>query len=276
MKLFHKQIKQILVWIFISIAIVIALMPIYWLIISSIKRPIEYFVSPPVFFPKKGVLKHYINIFFRGDLSVHMLNSFIIAFVSSVVDVFIGSLAAYGITRFKVGGKYFSFWILSLMMFPPVAIILPTYMIARSLHVYDTRLVLIVVYSAFNLPFAVWMLNGFFQKVPLEIDDSAQIDGCSRWKTYLYVILPLASPGLIATAIFCFIFSWNEFIFALILTSMRAKTIPVNVAGFIGDKQLLWGPMSATGTVLVVPVLAFSLIVQRHLVRGMTFGAIKG
>lgn len=262
--------------LFVGLAMVISLMPIYWLLITSLKVPIDYFARPPVFFPSQVTFKHYANAFSQNPLLSYVMNSTVVAFVSTAIDLFIGSLAAYGITRFKIGGKYFILWILALQMFPPISVVVPTFLLTQHFQLYDTQLALIIVYAAFNLPFATWMLNGFFKEVPLAIDDSALIDGCSRWKTYLHIVLPLTRAGLVATAIFTFIFSWNEFLFALILTATHAKTVPVDVAGYIGDKQLLWGPMAAAGTIVVAPVLVFALLVQKHLVRGMTFGAVKG
>jgi multiple sugar transport system permease protein len=160
-------------------------------------------------------------------------------------------------------------------MAPPVAVILAFFLIARDLELLDTQMILVAAYMSFNFGFVIWLLRGFFAEVPVEIDEAALVDGCSRASAFVRVVLPLTAPGLAATAIICFIFSWNEFLFALILTGIDAKTLPVTAAGFVTDRMVLWGNLCAAAVIIFTPVVIFALLARRHLIRGMTLGAVR-
>jgi ABC-type glycerol-3-phosphate transport system permease component len=160
-------------------------------------------------------------------------------------------------------------------MAPPVAVILPFFLIARDLDLLDTQMILVAAYMSFNFGFVIWLLRGFFAEVPVEIDEAALVDGCSRASAFVRVVLPLTAPGLAAAAIICFIFSWNEFLFALILTGVDAKTLPVTAAGFVTDRMVLWGNLCAAAVIIFTPVVIFALLARRHLIRGMTLGAVR-
>jgi len=166
-------------------------------------------------------------------------------------------------------------WILSIRMFPPIAAIIPFFLLYKQLGLIDTRIGLIIAYTGFNLPFAVWIMRGFFDEVPRELDEAALIDGCSPIKVFVRVVLPLAAPGLVATAIFAMIFSWNEFMFALILSRSRSQTMPVGVMGFITHRGVIWGEIMAAASVIMLPMIVFTFIAQKYLIRGLTFGAVK-
>lgn len=271
----EKHIKKITLYVTLAIIMLTFIMPIYWVFVSSLKIPKEYFSSPPVYLPSEITFSNYIKLFQESKTPHHLLNSLIVALVTTAASVGIGSLGAYSLARFKIGGEYLAFAILGIYMFPPVTFILPFFIFAQKLHLYDTRLILAIVYTGFFLSFVVWIMRGFFYEIPKELDEAAMIDGCSRIGAFLKVILPLAKPGLVATSLICFMFSWNEFLFALILTSTNAKTLPVELGGFITDKALLWGQMSAGGSLAIIPILALILLLQKYLVRGLTFGAIK-
>jgi multiple sugar transport system permease protein len=160
-------------------------------------------------------------------------------------------------------------------MTPPVAAAIPIFIIMRTLHLLDTYLALILAYCTFNIPFSVWLLRGFFQEIPREIEESAMVDGCSPFAAFWKISIPLIAPGIAATGIFTFIFSWNEFLFALILTGSRAQTVPVALTGFIRETGIMWSHMAAAGVLAMVPMVVFTALVQKNLVKGLTMGAIK-
>ena len=198
------------------------------------------------------------------------------ASVTTVASVLIGSLAAYSLSRFKTGGDNFSFWILSTRMFPPVAAALPLFLIFKQIKLLDTHLALIIANTVFTLPFVVWLLKGFFDELPLELEEAALIDGCSHWGAFTRVALPLVTPGLVATALFSFIFAWNEFMFALLLTRRNVRTLTIIVPSLVGGHEILWGEIAAIGMVAIIPGILLALLLQRYLVRGLTMGAVKG
>ena len=231
------------------------------------------------FHPKwifKPTLQNYVDIFKASPIFRFLLNSTIVASTNTAVALGLGSLTAYGLARFKFrGSENISFWILSIRMMPPVAAIIPIYIIMKRVRLLDTPWALIIIYLTFNLPFVVWMMKGFFEDIPRAIEESALIDGCSEFAVFRKIALPLVAPGLAATAILIFIFSWNEFLFALILTGTRAVTLPVGIIGFMKETGINWGYMTAGGTLALVPVVIFTILVQKHLVKGLTMGALK-
>jgi len=160
-------------------------------------------------------------------------------------------------------------------MFPPIAIILPIYIIMRKLHLLDSYYAIIIMHTLVNLPFVVWLMSGFFREVPNEIDEAAKIDGCSVFTAFIRVILPIVLPGLLATTVFCLITSWNEFLFALVLSGRNVTTLPVASAFYVTDRDILWGPMAAVGVTASIPIIIFTILIQKHLVRGLTYGAVK-
>src|SRR5262249_32034540 len=184
-------------------------------------------------------------------------------------------LAGYSFARYRIGGFHLPFWVLSTRMMPPVAAVIPLFLVVKSLGMIDTHVAVIALHLLVTLPFAVWMTRGFFIQVPRAIEEAALIDGCSQWQVFFRVALPLAAPGLAVTALFCFIFSWNEFLFALILTRREAVTLPVLVSGLYSQHGIMWDVMSATAAMALLPVIALALFAQKYLVRGMTMGAIR-
>jgi multiple sugar transport system permease protein len=259
--------------------LVIIAFPIYWLVTTSVKIPAETATSPPVIVPTRLTLDNYRAAFATPGVALAFANSIVVAFASTLLTTFLGSLAAYALAK-----TYLSFairqglliWILVTRIFPPVTTAIPYYVIIRRLQLGDTHLALILTYVAYGLPFVIWLMLGFFQDLPSDIEKAAIVDGCSLWQRFRQVVLPLALPGLAVTSIFAFIYSWNELLYASILTSFNAKTIPVVVAGFISDQFLRWGEMTAIGSLMIIPVLLFAAGAQRYLVRGLTFGAVKG
>lgn len=263
-----------IVYIVIALFLFFFLFPIFWVIITSLKSRVQTFAIPPVWI-FKPTWQSYRAIFTEMQFSHYLLNSAVIAILNTVLVVFTGSLAAYSIARFKTGGNNLSFWILSIRMIPPIVVAVPLFIALNKLRMIDTHLALILLYTTLNLPLAVWIMRAFFMEIPEELEESAMIDGCSRMQALWRIVLPLARPGLAATAIFCFIFSWNEFLFALIFTRIVAKTAPLAMTALMTEREIYWGNICAGATLVIVPVIVFSLIVQKHIVRGLTFGAIK-
>lgn len=264
-----------LVYCALAIALFFALFPIAWTLSTSFKTIGEYYTYPPVWIPRSPTLANYKYIIYTAGLG-YLRNSLIIAFFNTLLVLTISIPAAYGIARFRIGGRNLSFWILSQRMFPPIAVIIPLFILLKLLGLIDTHFALIIVYCTFNIAFSVWLLIGFFEEFPKDIEEAAMVDGCSRAKAVTKVVLPLIAPGIVVTAIFCFIFSWNEFMFALILTREAAKTVTVQLSSFQAPTKIMWGEMSALVIIAVVPILILALSVQRYLVRGLTLGAVKG
>jgi multiple sugar transport system permease protein len=264
----------------IAVALVVTLFPVYWIAANSFKLDIDIFAVPPEWFPFNPTLKHYDAAFVQRPFLLYALNSFIIAVASTLVSLVFGTLAGYALARFRYPGQWryqISFWILSTRMMPPIVTIIPLYIAFNYLDMLNTKTAVAIAYTAFNLPFATWMMKSYFQDLPVELEEAAIVDGDTRWGAFLRVALPLARPGLAATAIFCLIVSWNEFLLALILTlTARSQTLPIGIAGRVTQYTTYWGEISAAGFMACIPIMIFAFIVQKHLVRGLSFGAVKG
>ncbi|HEX3217501.1 MAG TPA: carbohydrate ABC transporter permease [Aestuariivirgaceae bacterium] len=264
----------------IAIALVITLFPVYWIASNSFKYDIDIFAVPPEWLPVNPTLKHYRAAFIERPFLQYALNSLIIAVSTTVISVVLGTLAGYALARFHYPGRWrhqISFWILSTRMMPPIVTIIPLYLAFNYLNMLNTKPAVVIAYTAFNLPFATWMMKSYFQDLPVELEEAAMVDGDTRWGAFLRMALPLARPGLAATAIFCLITSWNEFLLALILTlTERSQTLPIGIAGRVTQYHTYWGEISAAGFFSCIPIMIFAFIVQKHLVRGLSFGAVKG
>jgi multiple sugar transport system permease protein len=268
-------------YVVLLIVLIFCLFPILWVIAMSVKLPGEYLHNPPIWIPQQPTLVHYRNVMAaKGELALK--NSVIIATSATVLTMIVGSLAAYSLARFSTGGRHFAFWLLSQRLMPPVVLVVPFFLLLRNLGQInpalglDSHAALIVLYTVFNLPFVIWMMRSYFESVPPEIEESALVDGSTRLQAFRTITLPLAVPGLIATGSFAFIFSWMEFLFAVVFTRTKAVTLPVAIAGFSGSQGSNWGQASALAVVAMLPVFALALLVQRHFVRGLTLGAIRG
>ena len=261
-------------------AVLVALTPVYWLITISFKHEVDQFAVPPKWFLFSPTIEHYADAFVVRSFGRYLLNSLLIAFTSTLCALVIGTLAAYALARFRLPAnldRKLALWILSTRMFPAIVTVVPLFLIMRDVHLVNTRLSLVIVYTAFNLPFVVWMMRGFFAEVPRDLEEAAMVDGDSRLGALRRVVLPLVAPGLAATAVFCLIVSWNEFLFALVLTQTdAAMTLPVGIAGRVTQYGIQWGAMSAAAVVAMIPILAFAISVQKYLVRGLSLGAVKG
>ena len=256
------------------LAIVFFLFPIVWIFLTAFKTGDEFLHSPPVWIPHSPTLRSFAHVVKTGGLR-SLMNSLIISISTTGLSLLVGSLAGYGLARFKVGGNNLPFFILSQRFMPPVAVIFPFLLVFKTLKWVDTYQALIIIYLTFNLPYAVWMMRGFFQEIPKVIEESALVDGCSPFRVYWSIALPLVKPGLVATGVFCFIFSWSEFFFAVCLTRSNAVTLSVHLANFFGKMMVMWGEVGALSVMAMIPLFFVSFVVQRYLVRGLTLGAVK-
>ena len=275
MRTLNLSLRKVLTYIGIIIFLFWCLFPIYWVVVTSIKPRVDTFAVPPIFFPTRvsGEAMKYI---FSELVHPGVLNSIVVSLVSTFIVLVIGSMAGFGFSRLRFRGRRdLMFWILSLRMFPPIVVIIPLFFLFRMLNLIDTRVVVIFVYLGINLPFTVWIMKTFFDELPLDIEEAALIDGCSIKQVFFKIALPLAKPGIIAATIFSFIFAWNEFLFALILTRTRAVTAPIVLSSLEGTGGIYWNRIAAFAAVIIVPVIILCATIQRHIVRGLTFGAIK-
>ena len=271
----RAKVKKIIFVVIAAVVFGVILFPPVVLFLTSIKTELDALSFPPkwVFKPTQ---ENYTAIFKFSPFGRYLLNSLIVASLNTGVVLVLGSLAAYSLARFRFkGADNLAFWILSIRMMPPVAAIIPIYIIMRNLRLLDTPWSLVITYLTFNLPFAVWMMRSFFREIPREIEESALVDGCSIFRSFRNIALPLVAPGLAATGILTFIFSWNEFLFALILTGSKAVTLPVGITGYMKETGINWGYMTAGGALALIPVIVFTILVQKHLVKGLTMGALK-
>lgn len=286
----------------------ISLIPLVWIFMTSFRTPEDAIAYPPKVVAQASAIG-YVNLFttrsrvsaeelaalppaetwYEGlvreqqmilagpsRFSDRYLNSLLIGFGSTLLSVVLGTLAAYAFSRFRVPGKDdWLFFILSTRMMPPIAVAIPVYLMFRHLGLNDTHLGLILLYTVVNLSLAVWLLKGFMDEIPREYEEAAMVDGYTRWQAFLKVVLPQAATGIATTSIFCLIFAWNEYAFALLLTSGTAQTSPPFIPTIIGEGGLDWPAMAAGTTLFLLPVLVFTVLLRKHLLRGVTFGAIR-
>ncbi|BAS26251.1 carbohydrate ABC transporter permease [Limnochorda pilosa] len=251
------------------------LLPLAWTVLTSLKLHKDIFTYPPkwVFQP---TLENYAYVLQRSEYLKYMLNSAAVSLSSAGFSVLIGAMAAYAFTRFRIrASNHLLLWILSLRMIPPIAVVVPFYLMAIRSGLYDTRVGLAIVLLTVNLPIAVWLQLSYIREIPIELEEAAMVDGSSRLGAFLRIVLPLEAPGLFATFIMCLIFSWNEFPLSLILTSQQARTLPVSMLSWDTQRGLLWGYMMSASVMAVAPILLLTAVIQKYLVRGLTLGGVK-
>jgi len=253
----------------------ICIFPFYWMVTSSFKQQAAILASTPQFL-FQPTLENYVRAFGKFGILKSLQNSLFVALMTVGLSLALGAPAAYAIARFDFKGKKdIWFWFISNRMLSPIVVALPFFLIARNFRLLDTPWALILIYLTFNVPIVVWICADEFRNIPKELDEAATLEGYNSFAIFWKIALPLAGPGLAVSAIFSFIFSWNELLYALILTRSEAKTAPVVVTSFMSGYELPWGQIMATGTLVALPVIVFSMIVSRQLVRGLTAGAIK-
>ena len=266
----------------LTVLAVAMLFPVLWILETSIKENRDVYAVPAQFFGFHVTLDHFRDVFVaagggRSDLSVSFVNSIVVAGMSTLLATLLGVPAAWAYSRFTLRAKKDQmFFILSTRFMPPVVVVIPIFLMYRSIGLINTRLGLILIYTAFNVPFTIWMMKGFVDEVPAEYEDAAMLDGYTRLQAFTRFTLPLLVPGIAATAVFALIFSWNEFVFAIFLTSSDdVRTAPPAIAGLIGGTTIDWGLVAAASVVFALPVLVFAYLVRKHLVAGVTLGAVR-
>ena len=265
----------------------IVLFPFYWLATTSVKRPLDVSRGPK-YIPYQDfdpVDEHWNYVFDdQGDSTRrHFRNSLIAAVGSTIFAVILGSMAGYGLSRFRYMWKVprwknndIAFWIISQRFLPPALFVVPFFILWQDVGLQDTHAGLIIIYTMFNIPFAVWIMRDFFNNLPIDLEESAMVDGANRIQAFVRIVLPLSAPGLVAVAIFSFVFSWNEYLYALMLTNFDAITLPVLIAGQNNTRGIEWWYISALTLTAVVPVILIGLFLERFITRGLTAGAVKG
>jgi len=270
-----KKTGDIVTYLILIAYTVLAIFPLYWLVTTSFKEPLNVFsVTPLGFF--KLTLDNYKTLLFNNSFPRYLLNSMLISLIAIAITLPVGTCAGYAFARLPIRKKDTWFMtILSTRMAPPVAFAVPIYLFIVRLGLIDSHIGLIAVYVFMNLAFCTWMTKGFFEELPPEIEEAALVDGCTRFGAFLKVAIPLTKGGLIATAILMFIFTWNEFFFASILTQNAAKTFTVHLTSFFGSRRILWGELAAASTIGSIIPIIFAVLTRRYMVRGLTMGIVK-
>ena len=258
-----------------GIVTLLFLFPVYWLFMISFKTPDEIYHVPPLWIPGQIQFSNYYVLFKDGDV-LAILNSLIVAGVSSGIAIVLGTLCAYSLARFGTGGENLAMWIISQRMIPPIAVVFPIFLIYVYFGLVDGYFGLILLYTAFNLPYVIWMMRGYIVDVPLELEESALVDGLNRWEVIWKVVFPMVRPGLMATSVFTFVFAWNDFLFALVLTRTEVITFPVMLTHYFGGQSNFWAKIAAMSVLGTLPIFVAVSVMQRYLVRGISLGAVKG
>jgi multiple sugar transport system permease protein len=283
---YQKITKKIFLFLLTLPVFFFIFFPLLWLFSASLSTQVELFAVPPHWIPQHPTFQNYLDIFFPSQaassvpqtFAVALLNSIKIASAVTIICLLIGSLAAYALVRIPFGYNHtIRLGIIATRMIPEVSLVLPLFIIASSLQLINKPIVLIITYMSFALPYAIWLMAAYFQTVPIELEDAARLDGCSRLGILFRVVMPISTPGLVSTAMFVFLLAWDEFFYALIFTStLAAKTVPVAIAEFVGRYVVNINGMMAGGILAAVPPVLVALIFQRYIVSGMTAGAVKG
>jgi ABC-type glycerol-3-phosphate transport system permease component len=248
------------------------------MILTSLKPLGEIFTDTPIYFSSNASLASFHRLFTSTNFLTYLKNSILVAGTTMVVTITVASLAGYGLTRFQFKGRD-TFATLSLFtyMFAPIMIVIPMYIIFKEIGIVNSHFGLVFAYTSFSLPFSLWLLRAFFQSIPLELEEAAMIDGASRFKAVVYVVIPMALPGVIATSIFTFILAWNDYIFTRILISSdELKTLPVGIQDLFNSTVIDWGMIMAAGVMVIIPAMVFFMTVQRYLIKGWGTAAVKG
>jgi multiple sugar transport system permease protein len=272
---FGASFRRVLRTISALLVLLIFLCPVLWMLITAIKPPGEWLNSPPIFWPSHIDLGNFAEALGQWGGFKGLVDSLLVASGATLLSLIVGVFAAYSLGRFKTGGDNLSFSILSVLFMPPVAVAVPMYLFWRSFGLLDSFTALILQYTVFNVPFICWVLKSFFEDIDPVMEESALVNGATRWQAFLHIAMPLALPAIVAVALLSFIFSWNEFFFAVILTRARVTTLPVILPTLMEGHDIRWGSIAAIATIAALPVIVLAFALQRYLVRGLSFGAIR-
>jgi len=266
-------------WVGLGAVLTIYLFPLYWLVNTSLKPRAELFGSTPTLIAQHPTLEPYASVLFDRGFVALLRNSFVVCSLTVLLTLVISLAITYPITRLPVSRRLrvnVLNWALSLRFLPPIAVVVPYFVVVRTAGLYNTPLALVFVYTLSNLPFGIWMLKGFLSEVPMELEEAAYVDGATRWVAFRRILLPLIVPGLLASSVIIFAFSWSEFLFALILTSTRdAQTFPVGVQGLVTQFEIIWNEMAAAGVIAITVPLVLMILARRYVLAGLTFGVIR-
>jgi ABC-type glycerol-3-phosphate transport system permease component len=271
------RLGRIAAYAVLVIATVIALFPIYWTLLTSLRTRVSIFETPPRLFGGELTLDNYRTVFADGQFQASLTITVVVTVLATLIAVITGTFAAYAIARrprFRTRRPFEAMMILVRAM-PGIVIAVPLFQIVVGMGLYDQPIVLAITYAAINLPFAVWLMVGFISGIPVELEESARVDGASQFRILRSIILPLVAPGLAATTIFVALLCWNEFLMPLILADQAGKTLPVYIAGFVTSRTIDYGAMAAAASLAIIPIAIVTLLVQRQLVRGLSLGAVK-
>ncbi|EXX84953.1 ABC transporter permease [Paenibacillus darwinianus] len=274
----HKlRLSNLAAYLILILMSVFVLFPFVWTFLTSIKTEVQMFAIPPVVVPDPATLQHYQAIIDEGKFQSFMGNSLTVALVSTVLSLAVGIPASYGFAkyRYRFSGMLFA-GVIATRMFPPIVLGVPFFLMMRQLGLINTELALIITYLPLQLTLIIWILEGFFRQLPHEIEEAAEIDGLGTLGKFLKIAVPLSLPAVGVASIFSFLAAWNEFMFALTLTrTQETQTMPVGIAGYVTTFQTFWGKMSATGILYIIPVILFTIIAQKGMIKGLTAGATK-
>ncbi|MDN4640028.1 carbohydrate ABC transporter permease [Agreia sp. PsM10] len=269
--------SRAILWVALVLLVVLYGFPFLYMLFTSFKTPLETIAVPPTVLPSTWTIENYTSAIGRDGVVASFINSVVTAVLSTAISLVLALPAAYAVTRFRTRfGRFFIVGALVMRMVPPIVIGVPMIGIFRSLGISDTSLALAIAHATISLPLSIWLMSSFFEAVPEELEEAAKIDGASRLGALWRVVLPVTAGGIAVTAIFAFLASWNEFLFALLLTATRSQTTPIVIANFQTQFGLDWGAMTALAVLYSVPVILLALVLQRHIVAGLTAGAVKG
>jgi multiple sugar transport system permease protein len=274
-----RVVTRVLTWIVLAITFALFVFPLYYLVVTSLKTRGELFQAVPTLYPHNPTVAPYGSVLFTREFLGLLFNSVIVGLSATALALVIAFAICYPLTRLPVRPGMRSFvlnWALSLRFLPPIAVVIPYFTIVRTIGLYNQIPALVLVYTIFNLPLAIWMLKGFLEQIPAETEEAALVDGGNRLQAFRYVILPLASTGILAAGIIVFAFDWAEFLFAFILTATpQAMTFPVGVQGLVTQFEIIWNDMAAGGVIAILIPLILMLFARRYVIAGLTFGVIR-
>jgi len=270
-----RVILKIVRWVLIILVLLMFLFPVYWIISGSFKTLGEFYTRPPTMIPKQLMFDNFKNALSARGLK-GLIDSAIISITVTLITMIISVPASYSIARYSPGGQHISFFILSILFLPPVIGVIPLFFIFKTMKLLDTYSVFFLSYMFFNLPFCTWIMKGFFEDIPFELEQAAMVDGHSRFAVFFKIAIPLARAGIAVASLFAFIFAWNELMFASIFARHHVQTLPLVLQDYIGSTGVAWGELSALATIAAIPGILLAIFMQRYIVRGLTFGAVKG
>lgn len=265
--------------ILLVLLFIVILFPFYWLASNALKLEQDYFAQPPIILPLRVTFQNFVDVFLKYEATRALINSIMIATFTTVITVFFGSLAAYALTNGALPKRFkhiLAGWFLIQKMYPAIVVAVPVFFVISRLNLLDNIMALVIMNASFNLPLVILLMIGFYSEAPFEIEEQGILEGCNLFQRYFFLTTPMVKAGLVAVGMLTFVASWNEFLYAVILTINKSKPLTVTIAGFITDKGLLWGPMAAMGCVVIIPVLVLMWLMQKDFVSGMSAGALKG